>query len=79
MEDQCRQLQVQVGDGAAQIGESDQIYDNVGGPLLFPGNNPYPPSTLSRDVCVAYVRHGSVDKLGKVGPSGCHLDTQASP
>ena len=37
MEDQLHQFQIRVGDGAAWIGESDQLPDDVDGPLHVPG------------------------------------------
>ena len=50
IEDQSRQFQVQVDDGAAQIGEVDQLPEDVVQPLHLPGKvsavfvwvNPYP-------------------------------------
>ena len=60
LEDQHHQLQVLVGDGAARIGKTDQMPDDVGRPLNLPDNastifvwfNTYPPSNLSRGVGV---------------------------
>ena len=54
MEDQSHQLQVQVGDGAARIGETDQLPEDVVRPLHLPGKvsavfvwvNPYPLGAL---------------------------------
>ena len=72
MEEHHCQLQVRVGDGATQIGNSDQLPDDVGGLLHLPGKgnavfigvDPDPPGALYRGVCVAYTRRVPVDKLG---------------
>ena len=87
MEDQHHQFQVRVGDGAARIGEADQLPDDVGGPIHLSGKfnavsiwvDPDPPQRPVLGIYVAYARHGPVDKLDKVGRAGCHLDAHTPP
>ena len=62
MVDQRHQFQVLVGDDTTHIGEADQLPDDVGGPIHFPGKvnaffiwvYPKPPVALS---CVIYIAY----------------------
>ena len=38
-----------------------------------------PTGALSRGICVPHARRVPVEKIGRVGRVGCHLDTQALP
>ena len=72
MEDQLHQFQIRVGDGAAWIGEADQLPDDVSRLLHFPGKvnavsilvYPDPPGALYWGICVAYVICGPVENIG---------------
>ena len=87
LEDQRRQFEVRVSNGAFWVGETDQLLGGVGWPLdalgvflaVFVWVYPDPPITQAQSVVVAKVRCGPVDQLHKVGGAVCHISTLVAP
>ena len=88
LQDQSRQLEVQVSDGAFWVGESDQLLGDIGWPLEAPDvvlsvfvliySDP-PPGTQAQSSSVSKIRCGPVDQLRKVCEAVCHIGTQVVP